>query len=71
MCPGAGEDRLENRAIKKDKIQSVIVNHCCVFGRPLSGVILLHYHLLSAPYSTITMNTASIKLLNEVCEAVL
>lgn len=51
MSSGAGE------AIKRDKIDRMIVNHCCVFGWLLLGVMLLHYLLLSALYSTLNMNT--------------
>lgn len=42
------------------------VNHCCVFGRPLSGVMFLHYLLLSAPYGAVNLNAA----FAEVCEDV-
>lgn len=57
---GAGE------AIKRDKTDTMIVNHCCVFGRLLLGVILLHYLLLSILYSTLNIDTDFIKVLIKV-----
>lgn len=61
VSPEAAAGRGENKAI---------VNHCCVFGRLLLGVILLHYCLLSILYSTLNTNTAFIKILTKVYGAV-
>lgn len=60
MSSGAG---LQQRgAIKRDKIDGMTVNHCCVFGRPLSGVMLLHYLQLSALYGAVNVNTDFVKV---------
>lgn len=58
---------MRKEAIKRDKIDRMIVNHCCVFGRLLLGVMLLHYRLLSALYSTLNM-TDFIKVYEAVNE---
>lgn len=60
MSSGAGEQR--RGAIKADKIDWMTVNHCCVFGRLLSGVMLLHYLLLSALYGAVNVLTAFMKV---------
>lgn len=65
MSSGAVEDKMRE-AIKRDKIDRMIVNHCCVFGRLLLGVMLLHYLLLSALYNTLNMNFIKVyKAVNE------
>lgn len=68
MSSGAGEWR--RGAIKRDKIDAMAVNHCCVFGRPLSGVMLLHYLPLSALYGAVNVNTGFTKVYEHVKESV-
>lgn len=68
MSSGAGEWR--RGAIKRDKIDAMAVNHCCVFGRPLSGVMLLHCLLLSALYGAVNVNTGFTKVREDVKESV-
>lgn len=59
MSLGAGEGRGENQAIKRDKIDRMIVNHC-VFGRLLVSCDIID---LSGLYSTLNMNADFVKYL--------
>lgn len=67
---GAGEVRGGNQAIKIDKVDNTIVNHCSAFGKLFSGVMLLQYLLLFALYSIINTNADFIKVFYKVYEAV-
>lgn len=60
MSSGAGEQR--RGAIKIDKTDRMAVNHCCAFGTLLSGVMLLHYLLLSALYAAVNVHAAFTKV---------
>lgn len=66
----SGEGWRENQAIKGDKVDGMIVDHCCVFGRLFLGVILLHYLLLSGLYSTLNKYTNFLKVHIKEYEAV-
>lgn len=66
MSSGAGEQK--KGAIKSDKTGRMTVNHCCVFGRLLAGVMLLHYLLLSALYGAVNVHTASMEGCEDVIE---
>lgn len=67
MSSGAGDQ--SRGAIKTDKIDRMTVNHCCVFGRPLAGAMLLHYLLLSALYGAVNVHTAFMKACEDVNES--